>query len=112
MFPDFPIGYIFSLFYNLNMNRLTSEKRLQIIEFCYQNACSAKKVHSALLPFYGEFNRPTEAAISAIVTKFYIKFTLLDIKAPTRVLRVRTEENIAAVSANVTDDHQLSIRRR
>ena len=68
------------------MNRLTNEKRLQIIKFYYQNACSVKKVHSALLPIYGQFNRSTEAAIRAIVTKFRTKFT--------RLCRVRTEENI------------------
>ena len=55
------------------MNRLTNEQRLQIIEFYYQNAC---------------------AAIRVIVTKFRTKFTLLDIKPPTRVRRVRTKENI------------------
>ena len=93
------------------MNRLTNEQRLQIIEFYYQNACSAKKVHRALLPFYGQFNRPTEAAIRDIMTKFRTKFTLLDIKAPTRLRRVCTEEGIAAVSVSVNDDHQLSIRR-
>ena len=46
------------------------------------------------------------------MTKFRTKFTLLDIKPTTRLRRVRTEENIAAVSASVNDDHQLSIRRR
>ena len=71
------------------MNRLTNEQRLQIIEFYYQNACSVKKVHSALLPFYVQFNRPTEMAIRAIVTKFRTKFTLLDIEQPTRLRRVR-----------------------
>ena len=87
--------------------RLTNEQRMQIIEFYYQNACSVKKIHRALLPFIGQFNRPTEAAI---VTKFHIR--LLDIKPPTRLRRVRTEQNIAAVSSSVNDDHQLSIRRR
>ena len=94
------------------MNRLTNEQRLQIIEFNYQNTCFVMKVHRALLPFYGQFNRPTESAIRAIVTKFRTKFTLWDIKPPTRLRRVRTKENIAAVSASVNDDHQLSIRRR
>ncbi|XP_054734725.1 uncharacterized protein LOC129242188 [Anastrepha obliqua] len=94
------------------MNRLTNEQRLQIIGFYYKNACSVKKVYRAFLPFYGQFNRPTEAAIRAIVTKFRTKFTLLGIKPPMRLRRVRTEENIAAVSASVNDDHQLSIRRR
>ena len=60
----------------------------------------------------GQFNRPTEATIRAIVTQFYTKFTLLDIKPPTRLRRARTEENIEAESDNVNDDHRLSIRRR
>ena len=93
------------------MNRLTNEQRLQILEIYYQKACSVKKVHRALLPFYDQFNRPTEAAIRAIVTKFRTKFTLMDIEPPTRLRRVRTEERIAAVSASVNDDHQLSNRR-
>ena len=85
---------------------------MQIIEFYYQNACSVKKVHQALLPFYGQFNLPTEAAIWAFVIKFRAKFTLLDIKPPTRFVKVRTEENIADVSPSVKEDHQLWIRRR
>ena len=84
------------------MNRLPNKQCLQIFEFYYQNACSVKKVHRALLPVYGQFSPPTEAAI---VTKSRTKFTLLDIKPPTRLRRVQTEENIAAVSASVNDDH-------
>ena len=94
------------------MNRLKNEKRLQIIEFYYQNVCFVKKVHRALLPFYAQLNRLTEAAIRTIVTKYRSKFTLLDIKPPTRLRKGRTEENIAALSASINDDHQLSIRRR
>ena len=85
---------------------------MQIIEFYYQNACSVKKVHSALLPFHGQLNRPTEAPIRTIVTKFHTKFTLLFIKQATRLRRVRTEKTNAAVSASINDDHQLSIHRR
>ena len=58
------------------------------------------------------FNRPTEAAIRATVTKCRTKFTLLDIRPPTRLRRVQTEENVAAVPASVNGNHQLSIRRR
>ena len=72
------------------MNRLINEQSL--------------KVHRALLPFYGPFNRPPEAAIWAIVTKFRIKHTLLDIKPPASVRRVQSEENITAVSVSVNDD--------
>ena len=94
------------------MNRLINKQGLQIIESYYQNKCSVKKVNCALLSFYGHFNRHTEAAIRAIVTMFRTKFTLLDNKQPTRLRRVRAEENIAAVSVSVNDDHQLSIRGR
>ena len=51
-------------FGNLTMNRLTTEQRLHIIEFYYQNACSIKKVHHALLPFCGQFNRSTTVILS------------------------------------------------
>ena len=37
-------------------------------------------------------------AIRAIVIEFRTKLTLLDIKLPTRLRRVRTEENIVAVA--------------
>ena len=57
------------------------------MEFYYHNACSVKKVHQV----HGPFNRPTEAAFRAIVTTFRTKFTLLDIKPPTRLRRLRTE---------------------
>ena len=94
------------------MNRLTNEQRLQIIEFYYQNECSVKKVHRALLPFYGQFRRPSLSAIRGVVMKFRTKFTLLDIKPSTRSCNVRNEENIAAVAASVQEDRELSIRRR
>ena len=47
-----------------------------------------------------------------LLCQFRTKFTLLDIKTPTRLRRVQTEENIAAVSVSVNDDHQLSISGR
>ena len=62
------------------------------------NSKTVKKVHGALLPFYGQFNRPTEAVIRAIVTKFRTKFTLLDIKPPTRLRRR------VAISASVNSN--------
>ena len=77
------------------INHESSYKRLKTIEFYYQNAYSVNEVHRALLPFYSQFNRPTEEATRAIVTNF--AFTLLDIKPPTHLRRVRTEEIIAAV---------------
>ena len=51
-------------------------------------------------------------AIRAIVTKCHTKFTLLKTKPPTRLSRVRTEENIATLSPSIKDDHHLPIRRR
>lgn len=66
-------------------------------------------MHPALIPFYGQFGRPSATAIQNLVTEFRAKLTLLDFK-PTGQ-RMRTEENIAAVSASVVADRDLSIRR-
>ena len=98
----------FSLACNLTIDRLTNEQRLQIIELFYRNSCWVRNVHRALLPFYGRHSRLSEQSIRKIVTKYHTKFTLLDIKPPTRL----REENIAAVSASVTEDREMSIRRR
>ena len=65
-----------------------------------------RKFIARFIPYYGQFNRPTEAAIWATVTKFCTKFTFLNIKPPIRLRRVQAEENIASVSASVNDDHQ------
>ena len=48
--------------------------------------------------------------IQAILTKFRHKFTLLNNKPPTRLRTVRTEKNLATVSASINNGHQLSIR--
>ena len=81
---------------------------MQIIEFYNQLLKFIINLLRALPLFYGQFNRATEAVIRAIVTKLRTKFTLFDIKPSIR--RELTEENIAALSACVNDDHQLSIR--
>ena len=52
--------------YNLIIKRTTPANLWILVS----NARSVKKVHSALLPFNGQFNRPIEAAIRTIVTKF------------------------------------------
>ena len=78
------------------MNRLINQQRLQAIEFYYQNACSVKKVHRALLPFYAQFNRSAEVAIRAIVTKFRTKFT----------------RHIARVTMDLFGEHLIHVRQR
>ena len=73
------------------MNRFTNEQHMQIIEFYDQNTCSVKRVHCDLPSFYGQFNRPTEATIWTIVTKFRTKYTFLDIE-PSKHLRTLRKE--------------------
>lgn len=51
-------------------------------------------------------------AIRRTVEKFEGKYTLLDLKPPTRQRLVRSEANIAAVAASIEEDPEMSIRRR
>ena len=72
------------------MNRLTNEQRLQIIEFYYQNAMLRKYI-ARFFHFMISLIEP----LKRLFGPYRTKFTLLDIKPPTRLRRVRTEENIA-----------------
>ena len=89
------------------MNRLTNEQRLQIIEFYYQNACSVKKVHRVLLPFYGQFNRPTEATIPATVTKFRTKLDCCTLNHQHTFLESELKKISQLYWPSVNGDHQL-----
>ena len=65
----------------------------------------------ALTPIFGRNNRPTRQAVRAIVDKFEIKFTLLDVPVLKRRRIARSEEIIAAVSGFFVDenDHHVTI---
>ena len=65
----------------------------------------------ALTPIFGRNNRPTRQAVRAIVHKFETKFTLLDVPVPKRRRIARSEEIIAAVSALIQNEPNLSIPR-
>lgn len=94
------------------MNKLTLEQRYQIVEIYFQNQSSVRQTYRALRPFYGRHNRPSEQAIRALMDKFRTTYSLHDVKPPTRQRNVRTEETIAAVSASVQEDPEVSIRHR
>ena len=85
-----------------------SMKRLQIIEFYYKKLTLCEQCVSR---FNGWDIRLSGQTIKAVVYKFQISFTVLDI-IPSRMRVMRTEENIAAVAASLKQDRNLSIRRR
>lgn len=62
------------------MIHLHPEHRFQIVEIYYQNQCTIKNVCRALRKYYGVHNRPTEATIKNVITKFRSTFMLLDAK--------------------------------
>lgn len=94
------------------MEHYTAEQRLQIVKIYYKNNESAIETYRKLIPIFGQFNRPSTRAISGIVKRFEQNLSLHDVKPPTRARTARSEENIAAVSASVDEDPNLSIPRR
>ena len=66
----------------------------------------------ALTLIFGGNNPPTRQAVPAIVDKCETKFTLLDVPVPKRRRIARSEEIIAAVSASIIIEPNLSIPRR
>lgn len=85
------------------MTKYTPQQRLQIVKIYYKNSESVRATFRALRDEYGRHNRPSEQAIRAIIDRFETKFTLLDQKAPIRARSARSNENIAAVRANVAE---------
>lgn len=81
------------------------------MNFVIKIKCSVKNVFRALKPFYDRHKCPTDQAIQTIVTKLLINLTL-DVKPPTRVRRVRTQEKIGTVNDSVAEEYDLTIACR
>ena len=88
------------------MNKLTLPQRLEIIQIFYAKSRSFVATQRAF------HNAPSELAIRRIVDKLESEFTLHDSKPPTRTRNARSEENIAAVAASVSENDNVSIPRR
>ena len=94
------------------MVKFTNQQRLEIIKNYYQNSESVVATLRALTPILGRNNSPTRQAVRAIVDKFEIKFTLLDVSVPKRRRIALSEEIIAAISASIQNEPSQSIPRR
>ena len=94
------------------MVKFTNQQRLEIIKIYYRNSESVFATLRALTLIFGRNNRPTRQAVRAIVDKFEIKFTLLDVPVPKRRRIAWSEEIIAAVSASIQNESNQSISRR
>ncbi|KAK9881380.1 hypothetical protein WA026_016271 [Henosepilachna vigintioctopunctata] len=94
------------------MERYTLEQRLQIVQIFYQNNRSVSATLRALRPFYGPFNKPARSTIDRLVAKFESTFSLHNVPVPVRARSARSDENIAAASASVQEDANVSLTRR
>lgn len=94
------------------MEQYTLEQRLQIIKIYYKSGESLIQTLRALTPIYGQRNRPAKSTIQRLVKKFESTYTLHNVPVPVRQRSVRSEENIAAASASIQDDPNLSLTRR
>lgn len=94
------------------MDRFTTAQRVRIVKMFYKNGDSAVATYRALRPEYGRHNRPSQQTILNVVNKFEQNGLVTDIRRPVHRRNARSLENIAAVSASVTADPNLSIPRR
>ena len=60
------------------MERLTPQRRLQIVQLYYENGRSVKSVYRALRPIHGVHNRSTERTVRHTIGKLENNLTLLD----------------------------------
>ena len=96
--------FLFSIVWHFEVQRLTPEQRLQIVQLYYENSYSARNVFRALRSTYSQHNRPTERTIRNTITHLEIQHSLLDNIRPNRSRPARSEENIAAIAESVHED--------
>lgn len=94
------------------MQRYTVPQRVKVIEIYYRNQLSIRRTFRALREIHGPNNRPTEATIRRIVSKFEATGSVENLPTPRRRRSARSLENIAAVRENVQETPKLSILRR
>lgn len=94
------------------MQRFTLKDRLDIVQNYYANLRSPRATQRAIRAKNARRQAPSEQAISRVIKKFEREFTLHDTKPPVRRRNARSEENIAAVSASVRADMNVSVNRR
>ncbi|XP_030747098.1 uncharacterized protein LOC115875722 [Sitophilus oryzae] len=94
------------------MERYTTEQRVEIVKFYYQNQCSVRQTFRALRLVYGVHDRPTESTIRCLMQTFKESGSVADRPTPVRQRRVRFGENITAVRESVHENPRQSIPRR
>ena len=94
------------------MDRLTTAERVKIVKTYYKSGDSNVSTFRALRGDFGKNTRPTAQAIGKIVAKFEKTGSVTDATTPAHHRKARSMENIAAVSASVEEDPNLSIPRR
>lgn len=92
--------------------RYTLEERLLIVKTHYKHGENFTVTIRKLRDHFGVHNRPSRSAVENLIKKFERTFSLKDEKSLGRDRPGRSAENIAAVSASVTEHPNTSIRHR
>ena len=77
------------------MEKYSNEHCFIIVKTHYQNSESFAKTVSQLRQVFGRNNAPNESTVRRLITKFEIKFTLMDQKNIVRRPPCRSLENAA-----------------
>ena len=65
------------IFWQVIMERLIPQQRLQIVQLYYENQRSVRDAFRAIRGTYGAHNRPTETTIANTIRKFVSQFILV-----------------------------------
>ena len=94
------------------MEHYTVQQHIEIIRIYHQNSLSVRTTSRALCEIYGQHHHPTEGTIRRIVEKFETIGSVVDQSTSVCHRNARSDENIVAVLESVSEDSNLSIRRR
>ena len=96
----------------LVMESFTTEQRVKVIQTYYENDRSLKTTFRKIRDYFGQHNRPSESGIIGIVRRFEETGSVAGLREYQHLRPARSNENIVAVSENVREQPNTSIRHR
>lgn len=94
------------------MDKFTTEERVKIIEFYFENGRSIIGTQRSYMRHFNVRHPPTKPTIINLVKRFREHGSVLDKSRPGRGRSVRTAENTENVRRSIEDDPTTSTRRR
>ena len=94
------------------MERLSTERRIKVVQFCFESQHSIFQTRRSYRYFFHVRNAPSSLTIYRLVQRFWQRGAVCDLPRAGRPRAVRNDVNIARVQASIEKNPKTCTRRR